>query len=64
MTWSRYAFIYTFLCFFISACSSTGSIESQENRKHKEDPYADSTLNSIKANQNIYIEQQRSKGNF
>ncbi|MCT8262483.1 hypothetical protein [Proteus terrae] len=50
--------------FFISACSSTGVIESQESRSHKEDPYSDSTLNSIKANQNIYIEQQRSKGMF
>lgn len=50
--------------FFISACSSTGAIESQESKSHKEDPYSDSTLNSIKTNQNIYIEQQRSKGNF
>ncbi|HEK2897235.1 hypothetical protein [Proteus terrae] len=50
--------------FLISACSSTGAIESQDSKSHKEDPYSDSTLNSIKTNQNIYIEQQRSKGNF
>lgn len=50
--------------FLISACSSTGTIESQESKSHKEDPYSDSTLNSIKTNQNIYIKQQRSKGNF
>lgn len=29
--------------FLISACSSTGAIESQESKSHKEDPYSDST---------------------
>ncbi|MBQ0528705.1 hypothetical protein ABN267_17845 [Providencia rettgeri] len=44
----------------LSACASSGHELSKE--KPKDDPYADSTLNSIKAGQDIQIERQMRRG--
>ncbi len=44
----------------LSACASSGQELSKE--KPKDDPYADSTLNSIKAGQKVQIDQQMRKG--
>ena len=48
------------LSVLLSACSSTGQDLNKD--MPKDDPYADSTLNSIKANQKIQIDQQMRKG--
>ncbi len=44
----------------LSACASSGQELSKEKPKY--DPYADSTLNSIKAGQKVQIDQQMRKG--
>lgn len=54
-----FAFIFIVL---LSGCTSVSEHSNKE--KSKDDPYADSTLNNIKANQSVYIEQQRHKGQF
>ncbi|MEI9597818.1 hypothetical protein [Moellerella wisconsensis] len=53
------AFIFIVI---LSGCTSTGGFTDKD--KPKEDVYSDSTLGSIKANQDIYREQQRHKGRF
>ncbi|SUC31052.1 Uncharacterised protein [Providencia rettgeri] len=40
----------------LSACTSSGQDISKE--KPKDDPYAESTLNSIKASQKVQIDRQ------
>lgn len=40
----------------LSACTSSG--QDLRNEKPKDDPYADSTLNSIKASQKVQIDQK------
>ncbi|MCW2255111.1 starvation-inducible outer membrane lipoprotein [Providencia alcalifaciens] len=40
----------------LSACASSGQDLSKE--KSKDDPYADSTLSSIKASQKVQIDQK------
>lgn len=54
-----FAFIFIVL---LSSCASVSEHANKE--KPKDDPYSDSTLNNIKANQGVYIEQQRHKGYF
>lgn len=48
-------FIIVFVV-MLSACTSSGSDFSKE--KSKDDPYADSTLNNIKASQKAQIDQK------
>lgn len=45
----------------LSGCASSG-IQPEKYEKNKDDPYKDSTVNTIRENQEIYREQLRSKG--
>lgn len=52
-----------FILFFavmLSACASSG--QDLSKGKPNDDPYADSTLNSIKTGQKVLIDQQMRKG--
>lgn len=45
----------------LSGCASSG-IQPEKYEKNKDDPYKNSTVNTIRENQEIYREQLRSKG--
>ena len=55
MRYNMRLFILVFAV-MLSACASSGQDFSKE--KPKDDPYADSTLNSIKASQKVQIDRQ------
>lgn len=44
---------------FLFGCASADN--SQLRDRPKDDPYAESTMNTIKANQDVYVEQHRFK---
>lgn len=45
----------------LSGCASS-AIPPEQSEKNKDDPYKNSTVNTIRENQEIYREQLRSKG--
>lgn len=47
---------------FLFGCVSADS--DQLKGKPKEDPYAESTLSTIKSNQDIYVDQRKIKGKY
>ncbi|WP_274370340.1 hypothetical protein [Morganella morganii] len=50
-----------FILLLLSGCGSSGT-QPEKYERNKDDPYKNSTVNTIRENQEIYREQLRTKG--